>query len=59
MDFLLDSEQEALRDAVRGLVGKAYSDFEQRRRTVADEPGFDEKLWTRLAEMGVLGLPFA
>ena len=25
----------------------------------ADEPGFDEKLWSRLAEMGVLGLPFA
>ena len=59
MDFEYDEEQEALRDAVRGLVGKAYSDFEQRRRTVADEPGFDEKLWTRLAEMGVLGLPFA
>jgi alkylation response protein AidB-like acyl-CoA dehydrogenase len=59
MDFEYDEEQEALRDAVRGLVGKAYSDFEQRRRAVADEPGFDEKLWTRLAEMGVLGLPFA
>jgi alkylation response protein AidB-like acyl-CoA dehydrogenase len=59
MDFEYDEEQEALRDAVRGLLAKAYSDFEQRRRTVADEPGFDEKLWTRLAEMGVLGLPFA
>ena len=59
MDFTYDEEQVALRDAVRGLVGKSYSDFENRRRTVADEPGFDEKLWTRLAEMGVLGLPFA
>ena len=58
MDFTYDDEQQALREAVRGLVGKAYSDFENRRRTVADEPGFDEKLWTRLAEMGVLGLPF-
>ena len=28
--------------------------------TVAeDDPGFDEKTWARLAEMGVLGLPFA
>ena len=59
MDFTYDDEQQALREAVRGLVGKAYSDFENRRRAVADEPGFDEKLWTRLAEMGVLGLPFA
>ena len=25
----------------------------------AEEPGFDECLWGRLAEMGVLGLPFA
>ena len=58
MDFTYDDEQQALREAVRGLVGKTYSDFENRRRAVADEPGFDEKLWTRLAEMGVLGLPF-
>jgi alkylation response protein AidB-like acyl-CoA dehydrogenase len=58
MDFTYDEEQVALRDAVRGLVGKSYADFENRRRAVADEPGFDELLWTRLAEMGVLGLPF-
>lgn len=58
MDFTYDEEQLALRDAVRGLLARSYSDFEHRRRVVADEPGFDEKLWTRLAEMGVLGLPF-
>ena len=59
MDFTYDDEQQALREAVRGLVGKTYSDFENRRRAVAEDPGFDELLWTRLAEMGVLGLPFA
>jgi alkylation response protein AidB-like acyl-CoA dehydrogenase len=59
MDFTYDDEQQALREAVRGLVGKAYSDFENRRKTVAGDPGFDELLWVRLAEMGVLGLPFA
>ncbi len=59
MDFTYDDEQTALRDAVRGLAGKAYSDYEQRRRTVADDPGFDEKVWTQLAEMGLLGLPFS
>jgi len=59
MDFTYDDEQQALREAVRGLVAKSYSDFENRRRAVAEDPGFDEKLWTRLAEMGALGLPFA
>jgi alkylation response protein AidB-like acyl-CoA dehydrogenase len=59
MDFTFDDEQQALRDAVRGLVGKAYGDYEQRRRTSSDEPGFSEKLWSQLAEMGLLGLPFA
>ncbi|WP_028637502.1 acyl-CoA dehydrogenase family protein [Nocardioides sp. URHA0032] len=58
MDFTYDEEQQALREAVRGLVGKAYSDFENRRRTVAEEPGFSDKVWQQLAEMGVLGLPF-
>ena len=55
MDFTYDEEQQALREAVRGLVGKAYSDFENRRRTVAEDPGFSEKVWTQLAEMGMLG----
>ena len=59
MNFTYDEEQQALREAVRALVGRSYADFENRRRTVAEEPGFDEKLWARLAEMGVLGLPFA
>ncbi len=59
MHFDHDEEQEALRDNVRGLLGKAYADFEQRRTAVAVEPGYDEKTWRRLAELGVLGLPFA
>jgi len=59
MDFTYDDEQDALRDAVRGLVRKAYADYEQRRQTVAEDPGFSEKVWTQMAEMGLLGLPFA
>ena len=59
MDFLYDDEQDALREAVNGLVGKAYGDYENRRQAVNDDPGFDEKLWTRMAEMGLLGLPFS
>ena len=59
MDFTYDDEQQALRDAVRGLLATAYADHEARRRTVADDPGFDRGLWGRLAEMGLLGLPFS
>ncbi len=58
MDFTYDDEQLALQDAVRGLVGKTYGDYEHRRQTVGEAPGFDEKLWARMAEMGLLGLPF-
>lgn len=59
MDFTLDSEQTALRDAVRGLLGKAYGSSEDRREVTKTDPGWDEKTWQRLAEMGALGLPFA
>lgn len=61
MDFELDDEQAALRDAVRGLV-KVYDpvvDSERRREVTATDPGYDEELWGRLAEMGLLGLPFS
>ncbi|MBW8765500.1 MAG: acyl-CoA dehydrogenase family protein [Geodermatophilales bacterium] len=59
MDFTFDNEQNDLREAVRGLLERAYGDSEQRRKVVANDPGFDEKTWSQLAEMGLLGLPFA
>lgn len=59
MEFSYDDEQNGLREAVSGLLARAYADSEQRRRVVATDPGFDEKTWSRLAEMGLLGLPFA
>ncbi|MGY1714492.1 acyl-CoA dehydrogenase family protein [Geodermatophilus sp. SYSU D01106] len=59
MDFTYDSEQNDLREAVRGLLQRAYPDTERRRSVVGSDPGFDEKTWAQLAEMGVLGLPFA
>jgi len=59
MDFLYDDEQDALREAARGLIGKAYGDYEDRRQAVKEDPGFDEKQWARMAEMGLLGLPFS
>jgi alkylation response protein AidB-like acyl-CoA dehydrogenase len=59
VNFDYDSEQNDLREAVRGLLARAYADSEQRRAVVQADPGFDEKTWSRLAEMGLLGLPFA
>jgi alkylation response protein AidB-like acyl-CoA dehydrogenase len=59
MDFTLDAEQTALRDAVRGLLGKAYDSSETRREITKTDPGWDDKTWQQLAEMGALGLPFA
>jgi alkylation response protein AidB-like acyl-CoA dehydrogenase len=59
VNFDYDSEQNDLREAVHGLLARAYSDSEARRAVVKADPGFDEKTWSRLAEMGLLGLPFA
>jgi len=59
VNFDYDSEQNDLREAVRGLLARAYADSEARRAVVKADPGFDEKTWSRLAEMGLLGLPFA
>ncbi len=59
MDFTYDDEQNALREAVRGLLSSTYGDHEARRQAVASDAGFDRALWGRLAEMGILGLPFS
>ncbi len=58
MDFELDTEQQALRDAVRDLLNSLYGSIDGRRDAAAADPGWDEEMWKRLAEMGVLGLPF-
>ncbi len=52
MDFTLDNEQKALRDAVRDMLAK---------RTPVDAIGaadHDPELWQALAEMGLLALPY-
>ncbi|MBC9227076.1 acyl-CoA dehydrogenase [Aeromicrobium sp. 636] len=56
MDFTIDSEQKALVKAVRGLITNVYDSSETRREATATDPGFTA--WEKLAEMGVLSLPF-
>ncbi|MCL2544193.1 MAG: acyl-CoA dehydrogenase family protein [Actinomycetia bacterium] len=58
MDFDYTDEQRDIRDAVRGLLSTTYATIDGRRHATAKDPGFDEHMWSRLAEMGVLGLPF-
>jgi alkylation response protein AidB-like acyl-CoA dehydrogenase len=59
MDFTLSDEQHALRDAVRGLLGKRYGSIEARRAATEADTGYDEKVWGELAQLGALALPFA
>ncbi|MGH1564479.1 acyl-CoA dehydrogenase family protein [Mumia sp. DW29H23] len=55
MDFTYDTEQLALRDAVRGILGESAGN---REKITSTEPGWDREVWGKLAEMGLLGLPF-
>lgn len=58
MDFVYDTEQEALKGAIGGLLGKAYDSSETRREVTKTDPGWSEATWKQLAETGALGLPF-
>ena len=59
MDFVYDAEQEALKNAIAGVLGKAYDSSETRRAITKVDPGWTDKTWQSLAESGALGLPFA
>lgn len=58
MNFELDTEQDMLRATVRDLLTGAY-DVETRNRVADSETGWSADVWKQLAELGVLGLPFA
>src|SRR5690242_2464147 len=58
MDFDLSEEQRLLKESVDGLLADAY-DFEARKKYMAESGGWSKAMWGRLAEQGLLGLPFA
>src|ERR1043165_4150097 len=58
MDFDLTEEQRLLKDSVDGLLTDAY-DFEARKKYMKEKGGWSKTLWGKLAEQGLLGLPFA
>lgn len=57
MDFMLTDEQKMLRESLLKLTTNDYS-FEQRAAIIASDEGYSRKVWGRLSQLGVLGLPF-
>ena len=58
MDFDLSEEQRLLKESVDGLLSDAY-EFEQRKKYMKEKGGWSKAIWSKLAEQGLLGLPFA
>ena len=58
MDFDLSEEQRLLKESVDGLLTDAY-DFDARKKYMAEKGGWSKTLWGKLAEQGLLGLPFS
>src|SRR5690348_17356807 len=58
MDFDLSEEQRLLKESVEGLLGSAY-DFDARKKYMKEKGGWSKAIWGKLAEQGLLGLPFA
>ncbi|MCK1526220.1 pimeloyl-CoA dehydrogenase small subunit [Bradyrhizobium sp. 182] len=57
MDFDLNEEQRLLKESIDGLLTDSY-DFEQRKKYMK-KGGWSKAVWLKLAEQGLLGLPFA
>jgi pimeloyl-CoA dehydrogenase small subunit len=58
MDFDLSEEQRLLKESLDGLLTDAY-DFEQRKKYMKEKGGWSQAIWGKLAEQGLLGLPFS
>jgi len=56
MNFELSEEQRLLAESVRRFLADRY-DFESRKKVIAS--GASAEVWSGLAEMGVLGIPFS
>ncbi len=58
MDFDLSEEQRLLKESVDGLLTSSY-DFESRKKYGKEKGGWSRSVWNKLAEQGLLGLPFS
>lgn len=55
MDFLIREEQQLLVDSLRKFVESRYT-FANRRVVARKQSGFDQDVWSTLADMGIQGL---
>src|SRR6202046_5461860 len=58
MDFDLSEEQRLLKESVDGLLTDSY-EFDSRKKYMAGKGGWSKAIWSKFAEQGLLGLPFA
>ncbi|MBI2217278.1 MAG: acyl-CoA dehydrogenase family protein, partial [Candidatus Rokubacteria bacterium] len=58
MNFDLSDEQQLLSDTIKRFVTTHYT-FDARAKILGSPSGYSEDVWAALAEMGLLGLPFA
>ena len=58
MDCSLSDEQSMLKDSIEKFVQNDY-DFDTRRKIMANDEGFSRELWSQMAELGWLAVPFA
>jgi pimeloyl-CoA dehydrogenase small subunit len=58
MDFELSDDQRLLVESVGRMLADNYG-FQQRKTYVASAEGYSAAMWSRYAEQGLLGVPFA
>ena len=58
MDFDLNDDQRLLKDSVHRLIADTYA-FESRKKMMNEPDGWSRAGWAKMAELGLLGLPFA
>ncbi|WP_315766122.1 MULTISPECIES: pimeloyl-CoA dehydrogenase small subunit [unclassified Bradyrhizobium] len=58
MDFDLSEEQRLLKESIDGLLADAY-EFDKRKTYMKEKGGWSRAIWSKLAEQGLLGLPFS
>ena len=58
MDFNFTEEQDMVRDGLSRLVREQY-DHDTRIGVIGSDAGWRPEIWSQLAELGILGMPFS
>ena len=58
MDFSLTEEQQLLQDSINQFIEREYT-FDDRKKFLDSEKGFNEENWKTFGSLGWLGMPFS